>query len=168
MSEPFFENRNSVVAPERLPIEDEERHAEDVVRSGLGLRLVVSDGAGVAQVIAVGVGGHAEIFDQRGDRVGLVGFEFAAKEQLEGLAAIVEQAFLHVCEEAADECRPRILNFQRPANQEASRVTHLTDAQIADVVNYVRSHFENKYKTNVTAGQVAALPHPAAELIGPQ
>jgi mono/diheme cytochrome c family protein len=58
--------------------------------------------------------------------------------------------------------------FGRPANQEPSRVTHLTDAQIADVVNYVRSHFENKYKTNVTASQVTALPHPAAELIGPQ
>jgi mono/diheme cytochrome c family protein len=58
--------------------------------------------------------------------------------------------------------------FGRPANQEPSRTTHLTDAQIADVVNYVRSHFENSYKTNVTADQVAALPHPAAELIGPQ
>jgi mono/diheme cytochrome c family protein len=58
--------------------------------------------------------------------------------------------------------------FGQPANQEPSRATHLTDAQIADVVNYVRSHFENKYKTNVTANQVAALPHPAAELIGPQ
>jgi hypothetical protein len=60
VSEPFFENRNSVVAPERLPIEDKERHAEDVVRSSLGLCLVASDGAGVAQLIAVGVGGHAE------------------------------------------------------------------------------------------------------------
>jgi mono/diheme cytochrome c family protein len=58
--------------------------------------------------------------------------------------------------------------FGRPSNEEAERATHLTDAQIADVVNYVRSHFENRYKTNVTAQQVAALPHPAAELIGPQ
>jgi mono/diheme cytochrome c family protein len=58
--------------------------------------------------------------------------------------------------------------FGQPSNEEASRATHLTDAQIADVVNYVRSHFENRYKTNVTAQQVAALPHPAAELIGPQ
>jgi mono/diheme cytochrome c family protein len=58
--------------------------------------------------------------------------------------------------------------FGRPANREPSRATHLTDAQIADVVNYVRSHFENSYKTSVTANQVAALPHPAAELIGPQ
>jgi mono/diheme cytochrome c family protein len=58
--------------------------------------------------------------------------------------------------------------FGLPANQTPSRATHLTDAQIADVVNYVRSHFENRYKTNVTAQQVAALPHPAAELIGPQ
>jgi mono/diheme cytochrome c family protein len=58
--------------------------------------------------------------------------------------------------------------FGQPANREPSRATHLTDAQIADVVNYVRSHFENRYKTNITAQQVAALPHPAAELIGPQ
>jgi mono/diheme cytochrome c family protein len=57
--------------------------------------------------------------------------------------------------------------FGQPVDQAQSR-THLTDAQIADVVNYVRSHFENKYKTNVTAQQVAALPHPAAELMGPQ
>ncbi|MEO7205984.1 MAG: cytochrome c [Steroidobacteraceae bacterium] len=45
---------------------------------------------------------------------------------------------------------------------------HLSDAQIADVVNYVRSHFGNKYKAEVTAAQIRALPHPAAELIGPQ
>jgi mono/diheme cytochrome c family protein len=58
--------------------------------------------------------------------------------------------------------------FGQPANREPSRATHLTDAQIADVVNYVRSHFENRYKANITAQQVAALPHPTAELIGPQ
>jgi mono/diheme cytochrome c family protein len=58
--------------------------------------------------------------------------------------------------------------FGQPADHQQSRATHLTDAQIADVVNYVRSHFENKYKTNVTAREVAMLPHPAAELIGPQ
>ena len=58
--------------------------------------------------------------------------------------------------------------FGHPSNQEESRATHLTDAQIADVVNYVRGHFENTYKPTVTAKQVAALPHPAAELIGPQ
>ena len=59
--------------------------------------------------------------------------------------------------------------FGIPANQDGpSRAAHLTDAQIADVVNYVRSHFENTYKSTVTAKQVAALPHPAAELMGPQ
>jgi mono/diheme cytochrome c family protein len=45
---------------------------------------------------------------------------------------------------------------------------HLSDAQIADVVNYVRSHFGNRYKAEVTADEIAALPHPAAELMGPQ
>jgi mono/diheme cytochrome c family protein len=39
-------------------------------------------------------------------------------------------------------------------------VAHLSDQEIADVVNYVRSHFGNKYKDKVTASQVASLPHP--------
>ena len=36
----------------------------------------------------------------------------------------------------------------------------LSDAQVADVVNYVRSHFGNSYKDRITASQVAKLPHP--------
>lgn len=37
---------------------------------------------------------------------------------------------------------------------------HLSDAQVADVVNYVRANFGNRFKGNVTATKVAALPHP--------
>ena len=36
----------------------------------------------------------------------------------------------------------------------------LSDAQVAAVVNYVRSHFGNKWKSNVSANEIAALPHP--------
>jgi mono/diheme cytochrome c family protein len=39
---------------------------------------------------------------------------------------------------------------------------HLSDARIAEVVNYVRSHFGNRSKNTVTASQVAALPHPGS------
>ena len=38
----------------------------------------------------------------------------------------------------------------------------LSDQNIAEVVNYVRSHFGNKYKDKVTASQVAKLPHPGS------
>jgi len=41
-------------------------------------------------------------------------------------------------------------------------LVHLSDAQVADVVNYVRSNFGNHYKGSITAEQVAALPHPGA------
>jgi len=58
--------------------------------------------------------------------------------------------------------------FGRPAGSEQSGALHLSDAQIADVVNYVRGHFGNAYKPEVTAKQISLLPHPAAELIGPQ
>ena len=43
--------------------------------------------------------------------------------------------------------------------------TQLTDAQVADVVNYVRSHFDNKYKPTVTAEQVKQLPHPVSAAV---
>jgi mono/diheme cytochrome c family protein len=43
-----------------------------------------------------------------------------------------------------------------------NRAALLTDAQIADVVNYVRSHFGNRYKDKITPEQVASLPHPDA------
>jgi mono/diheme cytochrome c family protein len=59
--------------------------------------------------------------------------------------------------------------FGFPANHGmSSGPAHLSDSQIAAVVNYVRSHFGNAYKPEVTAEQIAALPHPDAELIGPQ
>jgi mono/diheme cytochrome c family protein len=37
---------------------------------------------------------------------------------------------------------------------------HLSDAEIAEVVNFVRSHFGNQYRDQATAEKVAALPHP--------
>jgi mono/diheme cytochrome c family protein len=43
-----------------------------------------------------------------------------------------------------------------------SPTVHLDDAQVADVVNYVRSHFGNHYKDRVSASDVAQLPHPTA------
>jgi mono/diheme cytochrome c family protein len=54
-------------------------------------------------------------------------------------------------------------SFGLPAAQaQQTRSVQLTDAQVADVVNYVRSHFGNKFKADVAARQVTALPHPAA------
>ena len=50
--------------------------------------------------------------------------------------------------------------FGVPSNEFVFGGLQLTDAQVAEVVNYVRSHFGNKWKGGVTADQVAALPHP--------
>ncbi len=53
--------------------------------------------------------------------------------------------------------------FGLPADQaRETRAVHLSDEQVADVVNYIRSHFGNAYDLKVTAAQVAGLPHPAA------
>jgi mono/diheme cytochrome c family protein len=53
--------------------------------------------------------------------------------------------------------------FGTPANPEfVFGEVHISDADIADVVNYVRSHFGNRYKDKATAAKVAALPHPGS------
>lgn len=44
-----------------------------------------------------------------------------------------------------------------------TRSVHLDDAEVADVVNYLRQHFGNHYKSKVTAQDIAHLPHPDAE-----
>jgi mono/diheme cytochrome c family protein len=52
---------------------------------------------------------------------------------------------------------------QQPTGEAMDFVlVHLSDAQVAEVVNYVRSNFGNHYKGSITAEQVAALPHPGA------
>jgi mono/diheme cytochrome c family protein len=50
--------------------------------------------------------------------------------------------------------------FGWPAGHVLFGAGRLSDAQVADVVTYVRSHFGNKYQGKATADQVAALPHP--------
>jgi mono/diheme cytochrome c family protein len=51
--------------------------------------------------------------------------------------------------------------FGLPAAQvEETRTVHLSDAQIAEVVNYVRSSFGNRHKDRISEKQVAGLPHP--------
>ena len=55
-------------------------------------------------------------------------------------------------------------SFGEPAHQDPTNfgAVQLSDQRIAEVVNYVRSHFGNKYKDKVTASQVAKLPHPGS------
>jgi mono/diheme cytochrome c family protein len=53
--------------------------------------------------------------------------------------------------------------FGLPADQaQQTRAVQLSDAQVAEVVNYIRGHFDNKFKPTVTAKDVAALPHPTS------
>jgi len=42
----------------------------------------------------------------------------------------------------------------------------LTDAQIAAVVNYVRTHFGNDFKDKASVAEVKALPHPGGKGAG--
>lgn len=42
---------------------------------------------------------------------------------------------------------------------EANAVLHLDDAQVARVVNFVRSHFGNHYTDELTAEDIAAMHH---------
>src|ERR1035437_9788167 len=73
-------------------------------------------------MFAIVVGGHAEACDYARDRVGLIGLELAAKEHLENSTAVIEQAAVLIREQAADQRRRRVVNIQRPANNQAARL----------------------------------------------
>ena len=55
--------------------------------------------------------------------------------------------------------------FGTPSGQVGGgpRIAILSDAQIAAVTNYVRTHFGNRYRDVVTAAQIAPLPHPSPD-----
>jgi mono/diheme cytochrome c family protein len=58
--------------------------------------------------------------------------------------------------------------FGLPADQVMeTRTVHLSDRQIAEVVNYVRSNFGNHFKDKIGERAVAALPHPGKPVIAP-
>ncbi len=42
----------------------------------------------------------------------------------------------------------------------SSLAPQLSDADVADVINYLRTHFGNRYPRRVSSAQVASLPHP--------
>jgi mono/diheme cytochrome c family protein len=37
---------------------------------------------------------------------------------------------------------------------------HISDADIAEVVNFVRSHFGNQYQDKIAASKIESMPHP--------
>ena len=49
-----------------------------------------------------------------------------------------------------------------PTEEQQMRAVQLSDAQVALVINYVRTHFGNQWKSDVTAKQVSGLPHPTS------
>lgn len=54
-------------------------------------------------------------------------------------------------------------SFGLPAGRASggsANAARLSDAEIADVVNYVRSHFGNRYRDSAREAELAALPHP--------
>jgi mono/diheme cytochrome c family protein len=58
--------------------------------------------------------------------------------------------------------------FGLPADQVMeTRTVHLSDRQIAEVVNYVRSNFGNHFKEKISERDVAALPHPGKTAMAP-
>src|ERR1035437_5495896 len=117
----MLENRDAVVTPERFAVEEEQRYAEDVVGGGFLLGALIGGGAFTRQIFAIVVGGHAQACDYARARVALIGLELAAKEHLENSTAVIEQAAVLIREQAADQRRRRVVNLQRPANNQAAR-----------------------------------------------
>src|SRR5262245_35877181 len=103
--EPPFEQPDAVMAPERLALEDEDRHAEDLVRRRLLVRALVLGHALAPEVGAIRRLRQAEAGDDAGNGVRLVHLQLAAEELVEHQAAVLQEAPLPLGEQPADERR---------------------------------------------------------------
>jgi mono/diheme cytochrome c family protein len=120
-----------------------------------------ADSAGVAPAAAAGEASGAEIYAHicQGCHMpqgqGAVGAGHYPK--LAGDPALVSWQFVAMTVLNGKNGMPP---FGSPADRFVLGGVHLSDAQVAAVVNYVRSRFGSKPKGSATAAQVAALPHP--------
>src|SRR5262249_55739338 len=94
LRQPLFEQRKPVVTPEWFAREQEEGHAEHVVRGRLLLTPFVCFTAFAGKIFEIMLVGEAKIRNQPSHRFRLIGFEFAKKEFLEGHPAKLEQSAL--------------------------------------------------------------------------
>src|SRR5262249_11419134 len=108
------------MAPERLASEDEERHAEDVVGLGLGLRLLIAARALRGDVAPIVGGGKAEAGDHAGDRVDMVDLQLTPEEGRVDLPAVVQDSALRLGEEPADQGRRAVVNLERALQHDAA------------------------------------------------
>ena len=142
-----------------------------MLRLGLGLLAAAAasgagaDDASVTSAAGLGSVGGADIYARICQGCHMPGAQGAAGAghypKLAGDPALVSWQYVALTVLHGKNGMPAF--GQRPTGEFMDfLLVHLSDAQVADVVNYVRSNFGNHYKGSVTAQQVAALPHPGA------
>jgi mono/diheme cytochrome c family protein len=133
--------------------------------SATGTTAALADDNSVTSTAGLGNVGGAEIFGHICQGCHMPGAQGAAGAghypKLAGDPALVSWQYVALTVLHGKNGMPA---FGQPPTGEAMDflLVHLSDAQVADVVNYVRSNFGNHYKGSITAAQVAELPHPGA------
>lgn len=162
-------NRPREVAKGRLPALEFSFRATRLAATGLaallwaaGAAAVHADNASVTPATAVDTASGAETYRRicqgchMADAQGAVGAGRYPK--LAGDPTLVSWQYVALTVLNGNKAMPA---FGTPAGGATEfGAVHLSDERIADVVNYVRSHFGNRWKDKVAAEQVAALPHP--------
>jgi mono/diheme cytochrome c family protein len=146
---------------ERLPV----RGLGQVLLAATFATTALADDSSVTSATGFGKGGGAEIYGHICQGCHMPGAQGAAGAghypKLAGDPALVSWQYVALTVLHGKNGMPAF--GQRPTGEAMDfLVVNLSDAQVADVVNYVRSNFGNHYKGRITAQQVAALPHPGA------
>src|SRR5205823_10308151 len=118
---PLFQERETIMTPEGLTAEHEERHAEDVIGRGFFLAMLVSLASLAGEVIDILLRREPDAAEQPRHCLGLIGLEFAQEELLESGAPVIEQAAMLLRKQAADGRRSGVINLERPAYPQPAR-----------------------------------------------
>src|SRR5579885_359044 len=115
-----LQHRQTIVAPERFVLEQEQRNPKDVVVRGFLLRPGPRVESRSAEVRAIFGGRQVQSCNYSGYGVGLIDLQLTPEEQFVDFAAVFEQAPVFVREQAADQRRGGVVNLERAADYETA------------------------------------------------
>src|ERR1700722_3600901 len=111
----------TVVAPERLIFEYEDRHAEDMVRGGFFLRTFIVGCTLALEVGTIFISRETHPRNYRSDLIRIVRYQLAFPEEFINLEIERQQPVMLLREQTTDQRDTRVVDLELTANHQAAR-----------------------------------------------
>src|SRR5216683_2144634 len=170
--QPLLEYRDTIVAPKRLVVEEEDRDAENMIGGGFLLRALVVVRACARKIGAKLVNRQTDVGNHSGDLIGIVGLQLALPEEFIHFEIKRHQLIVLLREKTANQCDARVVHLGLTANYQIARLgpAPRVEVRISGLVFRVETALalvlDAQLKRYPTHGDVVALLEPESRLEG--